>query len=81
MNTRKCTVKQLRKALAKLPDDYEVFLYPKYADFEDGPKFAFHPSNVCLQHPGGEGRSDDDPYFDGRKPERYDKSKHVAIIF
>lgn len=45
----KTTVKQLKEILSKLPEDYEVVIYPKYTSDEvDGfKKYSFKKSNVC----------------------------------
>jgi hypothetical protein len=82
------TVKELRELLAKMPDDYEVVIYPKYSSDEvDGyKKHRFNITQVCEQEPYAVRIKDDSEklkeYFDGRTEyESHEVNNHIAILF
>ena len=82
---KKVTVEELRNKLNKLPGNYEVIIYPKYADVDGYKKHRFHLENVCKQEPYAESIKEDKEklkdYFGNRTIEDYEVNKHVAIIF
>ena len=84
----KVTVKELREHLNNLPDDYEVIIYPKYAEVDGFKKHRFLLENVCEQEPYATTNKDDIEklieYFgeeDIENIEDYEVNNHVAIIF
>ena len=81
----KITVKELKEHLNNLPDDYEVVIYPKYAEVDGFKKHRFHLDNVCEQEPYAVSIKDDivklKQYFGEKDIEDYEVNNHVAIIF
>lgn len=84
---KKTSVKQLKDILSKFPDDYEVFIFPKYTanDVSGFDKYSFYPENVCEQEPHGAKLIRDskewNTYFGKSKPKRYEIKNHIAILF
>lgn len=81
------TVKQLKKILANMPDDYEVVIYPKYSSEKVNGfnKHSFKKENVCEQEPYAVSIKNNKEklkeYFGGKKPKKYEINNHIAIIF
>ena len=82
-----CTVKQLRKILETMPDEYEVVIYPKYSsDKVNGfNKHPFLACNVCLQEPHTvtikHNKKELFRYTGKKHHEHYEINNHVAILF
>jgi len=81
----KVTVKELKDKLSEMPDDYEVVIYPKYAEVDGYKKHRFNLENVCEQEPYACSIKNNPEklkeYFNNKKFDDYEVNKHVAIIF